>query len=518
MIRIGRAHADPSIAFDFTQHGSHALSSPRKAGMNLALQFSNDPRTLSSAKAMLQAALQELPIEEQDFAPLEKFVMEHVREAVEHAYPPGEVGVIELSIKEDHGRLEIRIRDEGIPQDTAALEEDLHHSRRTPPQGVVDEVHWMGFGRDGKALQIIKWLHEADIREGSGSSNLEQFDEAAPLAPEQQYDIRRLRPEEAVQVSQLMYRAYGNTYFNDDVYYPERIAAQNARDANLSYVAVAEDGVVAGHYALELNQPGPVAEGGQAVVDPAHRGRGLLDRMKAAALEAGKNRKLIGWYADAVTVHTFTQKSNIKYGGQLTCIDLAIAPRTERFSKISDVQPQRVTCLLYFHWMEGPSGPRTVSVPERHQEVVGGIYKSLECETTFVKGSRPQGHGTITIVSDPGGGKAFVRAGIIGENTLSQFKQATRRLTEHSHIEVVFAEIPVQDPAAAIIIESLEQEGFGFVGLTPHFAQEGDLLRMAYLVEPLKRDPIQIAREEDAKLVDYALSEQLRVRAALEAE
>ncbi len=37
-----------------------------------------------------------------------------------------------------------------------------------------------------------------------------------------------MRPEDAVGISQLMYRAYGGSYFNADVYYPERVAAQNA--------------------------------------------------------------------------------------------------------------------------------------------------------------------------------------------------------------------------------------------------------------------------------------------------
>jgi len=42
---------------------------------------------------------------------------------------------------------------------------------------------------------------------------------------------------------------------------------------------------------------------------------------------------LIGWFADAVTVHTLTQKSNAAHGGQLTSVDLAIAPKTEHFDE-----------------------------------------------------------------------------------------------------------------------------------------------------------------------------------------
>ena len=64
-------------------------------------------------------------------------------------------------------------------------------------------------------------------------ATLQQF----PLPPEQQYAIRRMRADESEQVSQLMERTCGNTYFNEDVYYPDRVVAQNERTVVLSYVA-----------------------------------------------------------------------------------------------------------------------------------------------------------------------------------------------------------------------------------------------------------------------------------------
>ena len=245
----------------------------------------------------------------------------------------------------------------------------------------VDEVHWLAFGREGKALQVVKWLHERHVTDGASPESLKAFTDDVPLAPPQDYTIRRMQCCEAAQVSQLMYRTYGNSYFNEDVYYPDRVAAQNDRGKVLSYVAVAADGTIAGHYALERNQAGPVAEGGQAVVDPTHRGRGLLDRMKDFSLEEAARLNLAGWYADAVTVHTLTQKSNTGHGGHLTAVDLATGPKTEKFGK-ADVQPQRVTCLLYFHWLQ-PAAARTVYVPARHRAIVGEIYEQLGCPIEF---------------------------------------------------------------------------------------------------------------------------------------
>ncbi len=63
-----------------------------------------------------------------------------------------------------------------------------------------------------------------------------------------------------------------------------------------------------------------------------------------------------------------------------------------------------------------------------------------------------------------------------------------------------------------LLAATLEQEGFGFAGVGPHFRPEGDDLRMIYLTEELAPEPIQVAEEMGRWLVDYALAEQGRVR------
>jgi anti-sigma regulatory factor (Ser/Thr protein kinase)/GNAT superfamily N-acetyltransferase len=488
--------------------------------MQLELTFGNNQIHLPSVRAFLTATLQQFPLETVTVEKLGTFINAAVEAAISEAYPAGEEGWIKLSIQEQHGRLEIRIRDFGIPKDVKLMERQLQQAGATatsrlgiPAADVADEVHWLTFGPEGKALQVVKWLHETHIADAASDVTLQPFSHNVPLAPEQQYTIRRMRAREAEQVSQLMYRSYGNTYFNEDVYYPDRVAAQNERGVVLSYIAVNEDGDVAGHYALERNQNGPVAEGGQAVVDPAHRGRGLLDRMKDFAVEEARQLDLIGWYADAVTVHTLTQKSNAAHGGQLTAVDLAIAPKKEQFDKTHE-QPQRVTCLLYFHWLRSPAA-RSVHVPARHRAIVGEIYKRLQCPIEFRDSRPPSGHGTLAVKIDAGAARANVYADTIGENTVQLVRQTRRELVERTRVEVVVVELPLEDPAAAIVDEQLERDGFGFLGIAPHFSQRGDVLRLAYLVEPLAREPIKSFDEIAGGLVDYTLREQERVRTTL---
>jgi anti-sigma regulatory factor (Ser/Thr protein kinase) len=489
--------------------------------MQFELLLSNESRSLPSVRAFARETLGQLPLSPEHAQEIEQLIVKAVSDAIDHAYPPGEEGSIILKVNDRHGRLEIRVRDHGVPQDIEVLERQLHESDGTPPllfgcltAGSVDEVHWLAFGPEGKALQVIKWLHDANIAEQAEAADLPPFQQDAPVAPPQDYDVGRMLSNEAVQISQLMYRAYGNTYFNPDVYYPERIAAQNTSGALVSVVARDAAGDLAGHCALELNQAGAVGEIGRAVVDPTHRGRGLLDRMKDALVAEGTRLELAGWFGDAVSVHTFTQKSDVKHGGHLACVDLGISPETEAFRGISAQQPQRVSCLLYFHWLREPAA-RTVFVPKRQQEIIAAIYENLQCPVEFGRGADPQGHATLVVKFEPGAARGSVRVERVGADTVYCVRQAKRQLIERSGARVVFVDLPLTDPGTPRVVEDLERLGFGIAGVGPHFAVDGDLLRLVYVVAPLARDPIKTFEPFADRLVNYVLAEQVRVQDAL---
>src|SRR5215204_5937647 len=233
--------------------------------MQLELSFTNERRVLPSVQAFVGTTLLQLPLPADQSERLGELVMAVIRDAVEKAYPPGDEGLIKLKINEKADQLEICVRDFGLPQDVRLLEAQVHEAGPAVARlygchavNVVDQMHWLAFGPHGKALQLIKLLHTAHIADTSPAEDLAHVSSDVPLAPEQLYTVRRMLPDEAVQVSQLMYRTYGSTYFNKDVYYPGRIATQNRRQSLLSVVAVGEYGRIAGHCALERNQQGPV--------------------------------------------------------------------------------------------------------------------------------------------------------------------------------------------------------------------------------------------------------------------
>jgi hypothetical protein len=494
------------------------------SNMQLELTLSNEPRAMPGVEAFVHATLQQFALADDAAVQLQSLVVTAVRHAVDDAYPQGEEGLIKLQVCEQRGKLEIFVRDFGLPQDVARLEQYLHagaspaawlHAAHTVE--AVDEIHWLAFGPQGKALQLVKWLPAAHIAETSSPDELAARPSDVTLAPPQNYDIRRMRPDEAVQVSQLMYRTYGNTYFNEDVYYPERIAAQNEHGVLVSVVAIGDNGRVAGHCALECEQAGPVAELGQAAVDPAHRGRGLLDKMKALLENEARARKLVGWFANAVAVHTLTQQSEAHHGGHVCGVDLGVSPKTEAFRNIDAQLTQRVSCITYFHWLEAPPR-RMVFVSERHREMAAAIYANLRCPVELCADSPTMpvaAHGTFAVKFDSRAGCATIRVETYGDDTAAALRHAIRQLVEQSRAEAVFVELPLAEAKAVDIGRKLEACGLAFCGIGPHFSASGDVLKLCYNVEPLSAPAIKVFEPFAEKLRDYALQEQNRIRDAI---
>jgi GNAT superfamily N-acetyltransferase len=484
--------------------------------MEFELRISNDPRALGLVEAFARESLRHTPLDEP--ASLEALIVAATRQIIDHAYPSGESGFIVLHSRQLADHLEITLRDFGLPEDIAALEASLHNETtrswlgHLPHTAAADSLHWSGYGPEGKALTITKSFHDIHVTEHPG--DLAPFTEKPPLAPEQDYALRRLRPEDAVTVSQLIYKAYGSSYFNRDVYYPDRVAAQNAAGAVVSFVAEGAVSGVVGHYALERNQPGPVAEGGQAVVDPAHRGRKLLDRLKAAALEHAREIGLAGVYADAVTVHTFTQKANLALGAKLCAADLGISPANETFRGIAaPATPQRVTCLLYFLPFK-PRPARRAFIPAIYEEPVREILARLGGPVEFGEPGAPAGHGALGLQLVPTAATAYLTVQRIGLDTVPAIRKATRDLLEHSHAEAIFADLPLQDPATPAVASALRTIGYSFAGIAPDFLPDGDLLRLVHLVDDLSLDAMQIEEPAAKNIVARALADR---RLAMEA-
>ena len=195
-----------------------------------------------------------------------------------------------------------------------------------------------------------------------------------------------MEPGDEIQVARCVYRAYGYSYPHDDLYYPERIARLNADGELISAVTIDQTGEIVGHYALEREGLGRVAESGQAIVAPAHRGRRLMERMRAFLEDAGRACGLLGIYGQPVTNHIYSQRVNESFGSQPCGVSLALAPRSLSFRGIqAEPLAQRESLLLYFKYLVPPS-PAIVYAPLRHRALLARIYANLAAPVEFRDG------------------------------------------------------------------------------------------------------------------------------------
>lgn len=442
---------------------------------------------------------------------------------IEHAFEPGEKGSFDIEGTISPSELVVSIHDQGLPFDPSSVPDyappDTDDPDTATARGLgfhlirqaVDEARWIHRGKEGKELRLVVSREEPDVTQQLPAKELAPFDEETPRAKEQTYTIRKLYPEEAIHVSQCIYRAYGYTYPLEDLYYPDRIVRMNETGELLSAVAVAEDGQVVGHYALERPDLGIVAESGQAVVRPAHRGRRLMERMRVFLTEEAEKLGLQGIYGQPVTSHVFSQRVNERFGSRVAGITLGLVPRELRFKRIkSEPLPQRETVMLYFKSLGQPR-ETVIHAPRHHAKMLERLYDNLERPVVFQPGASLEGPSSISVHFHKGLEAGFIRFTRVGIDSATEIRRALRDLTDLAGAEAVHLELPLAQAGTAELCDVAEELGFFFSGVGPCFAQDGDTLRLQSLNTELDIDRLQLYSPFAKELAGYIAAERERV-------
>lgn len=115
---------------------------------------------------------------------------------------------------------------------------------------MMDEVSFENLGPGGKETCLIKYLPDASAGEGKISESLQSLLEPEVIQEKIAYDVRGLDPKEAIEVSRCAYKSHGYSFFDDHIYYPQRLVELNQSGEMVSAVAVTKENVFMGHAAL----------------------------------------------------------------------------------------------------------------------------------------------------------------------------------------------------------------------------------------------------------------------------
>lgn len=382
-------------------------------------------------------------------------------------------------------------------------------------QKMMDSLTFRNLGPQGKETVMVKYL--------SGGPGLQQEAEteekAGPqvIAEKIEYDVRGLEEHEAIEVSRCAYKTHGYTFFDDHIYYPERLVEMNRTNEMISAVAVTKDNVFMGHSALLYQYPDDTsAELTFVFVNVEYRGQGALNRLVDYLFKVPKKRELRGIYAYAVTNHPFTQKSMIKFEIKDCGILLATSPSSWKFKGISDDSSQRISVALCYRYLELPPA-RTLYAPPHHAGMISKILGSL-------------GAGHHMAVPDAASQQAFAPETVLhtginelescaeifitayGADVVRQVRKALRGFCVQQ-IAAVNLFLRLEDPITYSMTQPLEELGFFFAGVLPE-SRIGDALILQYLnnveldydkiilVSDIAKEMLQYIRERDPNIIE----------------
>lgn len=489
------------------------------------LTLPNQARSLPLARAYLRelTALAELSAEASES--LVQAVEEACANVIDHAFEPGEAGTFTVATDLTAAEVVVAVRDTGLPFDPDKVRSGDASPARVSGSGglklirqAVDQARWVHRGREGKELRLVKRRAQQHITSSATQEQLAPATFALPVAPEQEYEIRRMAAEDASGVCRCVYRVYGNTYMHEACYYPDRMVHQNETGELASVVAVAADGEVVGHYALERPGLTRVAERGMAVVSPQHRGRDLMGRMRVFIEDEARRLGLVGVYSVAVTTHVYSQKVNEEFGSRVCGVYFGGGPRSMVFKKIHDGPlPQRVSWVVY-HTYVIPPEREVVYAPAQHRAIIERIYEELRApaefrdEDTAWTAEAESGRVEVSYHTQMDSGMIKVRE--IGQDTDAELRRATHDLFRVTGAEMISLELPLAHPGTPWLCREAEALGYFFCGVGPSFAEDGDALILQCLAEPLDPARIQVANPFAKELVQYIAQDRERVAAS----
>ncbi|MBM3119747.1 MAG: GNAT family N-acetyltransferase [Chloroflexi bacterium] len=447
-----------------------------------------------------------------DIGRLELVVEEACMNVIEHAFDPGEQGFFDVVILRKPGQVVVAVEDQGLPFDFRKFDVGKESGLGIMlMKAFADEIHFLNLGRRGKRVELVKNLPYKDVE---AYISEEEKDRALPLFPVPKdipIAIRLMKPDDSVDLARCVYRCYGYTYANGDVYFPDKVREFLESGLLISHVALSPDGEVIGHIAIRKEYPEAIiGERGQAVVDPRYRGHGLLKKLVSSSVAHAKDMGMYGTYSEAVTAHTYSQKAALSIGARETGVLLGFTPATMLFRKIQEEyrQQRQAAILLYTRLNEEPL--RDVYPPFHHQAVIRRIYESNNFRRNIMNALDvkepddvpPSSQVDVRVQIEAS--RAFMLIAQYGADVEELVKFRLRELCLR-RIDCIYIDLPLSHPATQKFCASLEMLGFFFAGVIPEMS-EGDVLRLQYLNNvDIGLGNIQIASDFGKELLDYVI-------------
>lgn len=323
--------------------------------------------------------------------------------------------------------------------------------------------------------------------------------------------FRYLEPGEGSVLTDAIRAAYGDTYDVRWVYDRAEVEARLAAGTYVSWVAESSDGELLCHEGMSLAAAGDaVGHSGQAVTMPAARGQHLFTRTKKHLMDWATERGLAGMYSEATAAHPYSQRANLELGAHETGFLLGWIPASVSNDAATEQRPRRQSAALFYTKLND-GHERKVYAPERHHAIIDQTLELCELRGTLAK---PPAHVTMPersglhVEIDEDHNLAVMTAHDPGADLETAVAAERHHLFRRKCLDAVYLDLPLENPATALLADHLERLGVSYAGIFPNHRTDGDVLRMQSLHRArITADDIAVASDHGKELLDYILSD-----------
>ena len=499
-----------------------------KKNTNSKLTIPNDLSYGPIVGSYVKAVARTIGFNDDEQQMIELGVDEAFTNVVEHAFEPDEEASFDIISERIPLGLKVILKEKGLPFDPSKIPEydpgaDLEERSGAGlgyffMKEAMDEVSFHNLGKGGKETHLVKFLQKKNIEDYFDESELKRYEKSdekiTPPEEKIQFDIRRMKPGEAIEVSKCIYKTYGYSYDKEHAYFPERIVELNENGLMSSVVAATPGGEVAGHCALLKKHPGDtIGEVGMAVVKPKFRGQGCLKQLSAFRMDEARAQGLMGVFGQGVSTHPYSQRAMHKFGFSDCVILLANVPTTRSFKAIAETISQRESYVIAFQYLKEPQ-KSAIYPPPRHWHMIDRIYQNLGWMPTFVdqeesaassieRATSAHEEGIIKTSVTAAKGIAYISVVRYGADTAKKIRHQLKDLCL-KHIEVMYLYLDLHDPSTQYMSSRFEDTGFFFGGVFPGQASGNDALVLQYLNNvPMDYGKIAVDSEFAQQLKNY---------------
>lgn len=322
--------------------------------------------------------------------------------------------------------------------------------------------------------------------------------------------FRFLEPDEGSVLSGAIESAYGQSYDVRWVYDPAEVRARILAHTYVACVAETPAGELLCHIGMSLAAADDaVGHSGQAVTLPAARGQHLFTRTKRHLMDWARERGLAGMYSEATAAHPYSQKANIDLGAHETGFLLGWIPASVSNDAAAGRSGRQSAALFYTKLNDGHE--RSVYAPERHREVVARTIELCELRGTLADpppGCELPARTELHCEVDRDHNLALLTVLAPGADLEEAIGGERHHLFHHENLDAVYIDLPLEQPATALVADHLERLGVSYAGVFPNHRTDGDVLRMQSLHRVrVKADDVAVASDHGRELLDYVLAD-----------